>query len=152
MKEYYIERNNDTFSLIAIDENGTETSTPIKKMNYPKDTKYGYELKLPANEMNRAFVSAGIAEQIADGGRAKLGEKVNRSTNSTTVKTSNTKSWSFIDYLEPNELKIYNDLIKVATERHDKLINDPKYKLEMQIKQLEKQLEKQRELLTQLSK
>lgn len=153
MKEYYVQRNNDTYSLIAIDENGVETSAPIQKRNYIKDEKYGYILKLPANEMNRNYLSAGVAEQIADGGRARLGDKVSRSASTgTTVKTSNTKSWSFIDYLEPDELKQYNDLIKIATERHDKLINDPKYKLEMEIKKLEQQLQKQKDLLTQLSK
>lgn len=136
---------NDDFVVREYNEQGNIVSE--KKAEVWKD---GKNLKLPENSANAQwYVIAKYYKQceLRNSDEVEILPRVKRVLGQRVVGDIKTKK-SWRNWATEEELKIVDDIVKKATERMDAELNDPKYKLKMEIERKKKQLE---ELLKQLN-
>lgn len=136
---------NDDFVVREYNEQGSIVSE--KKAEVWKDDK---SLKLPENSVNAQwYMIAKYYKQseLINSDEVEILPRVKRVLGQRVVGDIKTKK-SWRNYATEEELKIVDDIMKKAIERMDAELNDPKYKLKMEIERKKKQLE---ELLKQLN-
>lgn len=136
---------NDDFVVREYNEQGSIVSE--KKAEVWKD---GKSLKLPENSVNAQwYMIAKYYKQceLTNSDEIEILPRVKRVLGQRVVGDIKTKK-SWRNYATEEELKIVDDIMKKAIERMDAELNDPKYKLKMEIERKKKQLE---ELLKQLN-
>ena len=136
---------NDDFVVREYNEQGSIVSE--KKAEVWKD---GESLKLPENSVNAQwYMIAKYYKQseLRGSEEVEILPRVKRVLGQRVVGDIKTKK-SWRNWATEEELKIVDDIVKKATERMDAELNDPKYKLKMEIERKKKQLE---ELLKQLN-
>lgn len=94
-----------------------------------------------------------VESKVVDGYVFDYKEESNKKSVST--KSSKVVKWNWMDYVNNDEKHIieeYEKLEKVCIERHDKKVNDPVYKKEMELNRLKLLLEQQMKELEELKK
>lgn len=136
---------NDDFVVREYSEQGSIVSE--KKAEIWKD---GKSLKLPENSANAQWYTIEKyykQSELRNSDEVEILPRVKRVLGQRVVGDIKTKK-SWRNYATEEELKIVDDIMKKAVERMDAELNDPKYKLKMEIERKKKQLE---ELLKQLN-